>query len=289
LTILGIALKVEAADQFAHMASKEPIVERLSVLENILMRRSFEISQVLLSRQNSFTCARRFLVPRVILSAYFSQYSDGVRFADLGTGLGVLPRQLNSRGQYEAFADDLMWPEGIPEFRDLPIESAFGVDRGPMPDIEWVRACYGPSEYYMALYNELRASLNDPQVKQAQVIYRELDLMDTPALISFIRQHRINAVNLTYVLYELDADYRRQVIDVLIRELFAPSIVIVTEPRDELHREGCVVEVYINGSQEPATLCFVSDGHFRGYVIPLDDYHDFVHDYPISYQRSILG
>lgn len=289
LTLLGIALKAEAGGRLPYLASEAPLGDRLASLEEILTRRSSEISQVLLSRQNSFTCARRFLVPRVILSAFFSRCESGMRFADLGTGLGVLPRQLNSGSQYEAYAADLMWPDGIPAFERMKIEAIFGVDRPPMPNAEWVHACYGPSDYYVGLYNELKQSLNDPQVRQAHVLYQELDLLDESALTSFIRQNRINAVNLSYVLYELETDKRQQVIAVLNKELETPGIVVITEPREELHREGCVVEVFINGVEEPAVICFVSDGHFMGYVIPLDDYHDFVTHYPIAYRRPTQG
>lgn len=275
LTLLGISLKQEADEQFPYIASDAPLNLRLSVLEQIIQQRLSAITPLLLSRQNSFTCARRFLVSRVILSAYFSQYNETIRFADLGTGLGILPRQLNSRSQYELYADDLTWPEGIPEFTCLPIESAHGVDRGPMPDVEWVRACYGVSEYYRTLYNELETSIHDPQVQDARVLYHEFDLLDRTALVTFLQDYRINAINLSYVLYELEEIKRRQVLDILVRELPRPGIIIVTEPQDELHREGCVVEVFSKGDREPATLCFVSDGHFMGYVIPLDDYQDF--------------
>ena len=156
---------------------------------------------------------------------------------------------------------------GDPEFKPLPIESAHGVDRGPMPDVEWVRACYGLSEYYTTLYNELETSLHDPQVRDAQVLYHELDLLDEAALISFIRHHRINAINLSYVLYELEDIKRRRVIDILNRN--SPTRNHHRHrARDELHREGCVVEVFVKDKEEPAALCFVSDGHFMGYVIP---------------------
>ena len=73
-----------------------------------------------------------------------------------------------------------------------------------------------------------------------------------PALVTFLQTYRINAINLSYVLYELEEIKRRQVLDILIRELPQPGIIIVTEPQDELHREGCVVEVLIKGDREPA-------------------------------------
>ena len=281
LTLLGIALKVEAEDKFSDLAGKGPLEGRLVVLEDVLIMRRDTISHVLLSRQNSFTCARRFLVPGVILRAYFSQYPhQPINFADLGTGLGILPRQLNSEREYDAFCDELLWPNGVPQFRQLPLASAFGVDRGPMPTTKWVHACYGPSEYYAVLYDELQASLNDPEVKSASVQYRELDLLDSAALASFIRDNKINAANLSYVLYELEPLQRQKTLEVIMRELHTPGLIIVTEPRDELHREGCVVEVFCNDQTDPLTLCFVSDGHFTGYVLPLDDYDEFVGSIP---------
>jgi hypothetical protein len=73
LTLLGIALKATSGDQFAYLVSTQPVIERLSVLESVLRAQSRHVSSLLLSRQNSFTCARRFLVPRVLLSAYFAK------------------------------------------------------------------------------------------------------------------------------------------------------------------------------------------------------------------------
>jgi hypothetical protein len=287
LTLLGIALKANAGDEFAYLTSTAPLNERLPALESVLQRRPTAISSILLSRQNSFTCARRFLVTRVLLDAYFSQHEDArISFVDLGTGLGVLPRQLNSESQYRQYAAELIWPGGIPQYHRLPLAAAFGVDRRPMPTADWVRQCYGLSDYYDALYDELQASLHDPQVRAAAVEYRELDLLDTAALVAFIQQHRINAANLTYVLYEMEPERRAEIIDIITRELYPPALLLVTEPREELHREGCVVEVFSNNSVEPATVCFVSDGHFRGYILPLDDYADFVSKYPIAFQPA---
>jgi hypothetical protein len=284
LTLLGIALKMEAGDHFTSLTGIESPDHRLRILERILQRRAQEVRQILMSRQNSFTCARRFLVPRVILSAFFSQHrGHEVRFADLGTGLGILPRQINSRSQYQAFSDGLIWPGGVPEFRELKIASAFGVDRGPMPDSQWVRACYGRSTYYSELYGELQSAMSDPEVKNAAVEYVEIDLLNIDELVSFIRQHKINSANLSYVLYELDPASRERSIEVLVQELFPPALLIVTEPREELHREGCIVEAFCHGEADPSSLFFISDGHFNGYALPLDDYDSFVNDYPISY------
>jgi hypothetical protein len=285
LTLLGIALKVEADDHFASLTKGDSPNLRLRVLEDILQRREQEILQILMSRQNSFTCARRFLVPRVILSAFFSQnHSHELRFADLGTGLGILPRQINSRSQYQAFSGGLIWPGGVPKFRELTIASAFGVDRGPMPDSQWVHACYGRSTYYSELYDELQSATSDPEVKSAAVEYIEMDLLNIDELVSFIRKHKINSANLSYVLYELNLADRERIIEILVEELFPPALLIVVEPREELHREGCVVEVFCHGEADPRSLFFISDGHFSGYALPLDDYDSFVSEYPISYE-----
>lgn len=245
---------------------------------------SQQVSGILLSRQNSFTCARRFLVPRVLLGAYFSKLGTGnIVFADLGTGLGILPRQLNSRSQYDKFSDELIWPGGVPLYEALPIRAALGVDRSPLPSLDWVHNCYGLSGYYDTLYRELQASLSDPEVQKAPVEYHELDLLDETALAAFIREHEINTANLTYVLYEMEPERRRQVIRIVMRELFPPALLMVTEPREELHREGCVVEVFCDNNLAPLSICFVSDGHFKGHVLPLEDYAHFTREYPINF------
>lgn len=285
LTLLGIALKAHSGGQFAYLASRQPSIERLPVLETVLRAHSQHVSAILLSRQNSFTCARRFLVPRVLLGAYFAKLGAGdIVFADLGTGLGVLPRQLNSRSQYDKFASDLIWPDGVPLYKPLPIRAALGVDRSPLPSLDWVHNCYGLSGYYDSLYHELQASLNDPEVQKAPVDYYELDLLDETALATFIREHEINTANLSYVLYEMEPERRRQVIRIVARELYPPALLVVTEPREELHREGCVVEVFCGNNLVPLSICFVSDGHFKGHVLPLDDYAHFTREYPIGFQ-----
>lgn len=209
-----------------------------------------------------------------------------MRFADFGTGLGILPRQLNAAGQYEAFAANLVWPQGMPRFRPIPLAARHGVDRGPLPDLEWVHNCYGQSEYYALLYNELLTTLEAPEVKMADVTYRELDLLDFGAVVRFIRQHEINVANLTYVLYELDRAKRSAIVELLARELYPPGVLLVSEPHKELQTQGAVVEFFHNGQITPQTLCFVTDGHYKGYVLPLDDFESFTLTYPIAYELS---
>jgi hypothetical protein len=197
LTLLGIALKEITPGLFESIVCGSSVDFRLDTLEEALDLHRAGISEIIRSRQNSFTSARRFLVPQVLLSAYFAR-QDGqeARFADFGTGLGILPRQLNSPQQYRAFADDLIWPNGVPAFRQIPLAARLGVDRGPMPDLNWVHACYGRSEYYTNLYNELLHTIASSEVKTAEVGYEEIDLLDFRSVAAFIHKHKINAANL---------------------------------------------------------------------------------------------
>jgi hypothetical protein len=290
LALLGIALKVTASDSFDDIATDAPLDERLDNLEDLLKRHHDKILYIVRNRQNSFTSIRRFLIPQVIFSSYFSKLSRcEARFADFGTGLGVLPRQLNSRLQYDAFANDLVWPGGVPAFRTIPLASRIGVDKAPLPDLEWVHACYGRSEYYSNLYNELVQTVSTPEVTTPSVTYEALDLLDFEALSAFIHRHRINAANFSYVLYELEREKRAQVVETLVRELYPPGVLIVAEPHHELHGQGTVVELFHNGDIRPQTLCFVSDGHYKGYVIPLDDYDKFSNSFPISYASENIN
>jgi hypothetical protein len=285
LTLLGIALKVTAPGSFEEISVDSPAGGRLSTLEDMLKEHAIQIGSIVGQRQNSFTAARRFLLPQVILGAYFSAQPEyDAIFADLGTGLGILPRQLNSPQQYESFARDLIWPNGTPAFRKISLAARLGVDRGPLPDLPWVRACYGQSQYYTRLYEELLDVLKAPEVAASDAQFEELDILDLDALAEFISRNRVNAANLSYVLYELDSRKRAAVIDMIVQQLQPPGALIVSEPHNELHGQGTVVELYHNGDSKPQTICFVSDGHFRGYVIPLDDYDQFTRDHPIVYE-----
>lgn len=255
------------------------------ILEELLDLQRTGISEIVNTRQNSFTSARRFLIPQVLLSAFFAQQNGlEARFADFGTGLGILPRQLNVVSQYESFAHDLIWPDGTPAFRTIPLATRQGVDRGPLPDLEWVHACYGQSDYYSRLYGELLGTLAAPDVRNADVGYREIDLLDFEAITAFIHQHKINVANLTYVLYELERAKRSGVVEMLARALYPPGILLVSEPHKELHTQGVVVELFQGGDTTPQTLCFITDGHYKGYVLPLDDYEQFINEFPIEYR-----
>jgi hypothetical protein len=288
LTLLGIALKEIAPGPFESMISDKSENLRLDTLEKTLVDYWPEISEIIRDRQNSFTSARRFLVPQILLSAYFAR-QDGqeARFADFGTGLGILPRQLNSAEQYDEYAADLVWPNGVPAFRQIPLAARFGADRGPMPDLNWVHACYGKSTYYTHLYNELLQTRESPEVNSTDVSYEEIDLLDNNAVATFIHEHQINVANLSYVLYELEQPKRAAIVEMLVNELYPPGILLVSEPHKELHSRGVVVELFNAREGVQQTLCYVTDGHYKGYVLPLEDYDDFTEKYPIEYRLSL--
>ena len=284
VTLLGIAIKTQVSDYSADILGDGSMDLQLQALESVIEANSTAIAQILQTRQNSFTCARRFLVPQVILSAVFAtDQAYDLRFADFGTGLGILPRQINSRVQFDKFAADLRWPGGTPAFRELRLAAVFGLDRGPLPDANWVRACYGISPYYESLYQELLFALQDQSSDAQPVQVAELDLLDIGSVSSFIREERINAANLSYVLYELDLTIRDTIVDAIADALSPPALLIVTEPSRELHAPGCGVTIYWGDSPDKVELCFVSDGHFKGTVRPLAGYNAFVGSYPIRY------
>lgn len=284
LTLLGIAFKTIAPQSVEFILERRSPELRLKALEEIIERNHVQISKVIRNRQNSFTSARRFLVPQVLLGAYFAREGiEEVRFADFGTGLGILPRQLNAPEQYKEFSSDLIWPNGVPSFRPIPLSVRLGVDRGPMPDLSWVHACYGESDYYAHLYTELLHALSASEVETVEVEYEEIDLLDFKAVTSLIHERRINVANLTYVLYEMEWSKRSEIVEMLAGALYPPAILVISEPHRELHTQGAIVEFFHSGESTPQTLCFVTDGHYKGYVLPLDDYGTFIEKYPIEY------
>lgn len=281
ITLLGIAVKSALSHTMPVLLSDRPYHDRLAVLEPHLEAARAQIEDVLASRNNSFTGVRRFLVPQVLLAARFADRSEAVRFADLGTGLGVLPRQLNCRHLFERFAPALEWPEGQPLFRAVPLEARFAVDRPPLPDLDWVRECYGVSDYYDEAYRELVEVVNMPEVMAAEVTSVALDFTDYAALTHFIVSQRINAVCLSYALYELAPPLRRKVLRILLEALHDPGFIVVIEPNGGLTRQGCTVTVHERATQRSFSVCAVSDGHFRGRVMPLSGYRAFVDNHPI--------
>lgn len=287
VTLLGIAVNLLAGETTAGVLGDRPPADRLGWLEHLLHRHRQQIDRILAQRQNSFTGARRFLVPQVLLSAYFARQDRPARFADLGTGLGVLPRQLNSKTLFERFTYDLAWPDGYPVYQPIPLEARYGVDRGPFPDLAWVRSCYGPSAYYTAQFHELVEIRAMAEVEHADVEYHELDLTDISSLRRFIAAHRVNAVNLCYTLYEVEPPKRAAIVESVAGALSEPGLMIVTEPLGDLTLPGCTVTVRDRAHPVPRPLCAVSDGHFRGRVTPLAGYREFLEHYPIRFASRV--
>ncbi|MEU5874157.1 hypothetical protein AB0A73_21705 [Glycomyces sp. NPDC047369] len=283
VTVLGIALKTVCPDRFAFLVAPASVEARVAALEAIALKHGGALADMVRERQNSFTGARRFLVPQVLLAAMSRNLpeGEGLRLCDLGTGLGLMPRQLNTPELFERFAADLPWPHGVPAYRPIRLESRRGVDRDPLPDEMWVTACHGASSYYRVILDELQECVSHPQVRTAPVAVSAVDLLDVGALRSFLAGHRISAVTLTYTLYQLAPTHRAQVLDVLSDSLALPGIVVVIEPDRELSAQGCSVTVTEAARGRRWRVAHVSDGHFIGRVSPLEDFDAFAREFPI--------
>lgn len=282
INLLGIAIKSLDARRFDELSRPTDVPPRLAMLQELLQEHRAEVVAIISRRRNSFTATRRFLLPQVLLSAFFARHHvPDMCFADFGTGLGIMPRQLNSERLYSMFCTELSWPGGIPRFRTVPVRRTIGVDRGPLPDLAWVRACYGSSNYYTKLWEELLFTLDVLAEERATTEFYELDLLDVSSLTAFLRDNPVHAANLCYVLYEIEPGQREKIIHTLLEGLRPPGIIIVTEPRGELSRQGCDVVVHCQDRSTPYRLCTVSDGHFTGQATPLPDYAEFTAKYPI--------
>ncbi|MGH3886077.1 MAG: hypothetical protein ACRDSZ_05790 [Pseudonocardiaceae bacterium] len=287
VTLVGIALKTCLSPQaFASLLEPIDMSAKIGRLE-MLIRESFdELERILVTRRNSFTGARRFLIPQVLLSAFFRQHREvPCVVADLGTGLGIMPRQLNSEQSFELFAPYLHWPQGIPVFRSFDLAKRFGIDRPPLPTGDWVGNCYGVSNYYRVLYKELCDALAILDVQTVDVTYTAIDIVeDSASLERFLRTHGVNAVSLSYVFYQVSTEARMSVLRTIQSSLVPPFIAVIVEPRGGmLGQQGCTVTVYTHEAPEPVHFCSVSDGHFIGDVSAGTDYMTFTKRYPIDF------
>lgn len=279
MTLLGMTVKMVIDEQPAArelFAEVRPVQHQARALERLLSEHEATITETLLTRQNSFTGVRRFLVPQTLFARYFARQEVGrVNFLDVGTGLGLLPRQLNNRRLFERFAPDLAWPFGIPSYQSIPLGRRYGLDRFPLPDLAWVRHCYGPSYYYDRLFDELLWVLREPVAMSQPVGMTELDILDEELLRAFVREHRIQAVNCSFVLYQYDQAVRSRVIAGIVDELVRPGLLISMEPKGDLTLQGCHVSLFAAGSRTPVAFATVTDSHFVGAVLPGDDYRAF--------------
>jgi hypothetical protein len=270
ITLLSIALRVVAAHdpQAAALFKPElPPADRANLLSEALHRHYEEIVAVVTEQSNSFTGARRFLVPQLVLGAYAEHHRiDQVRLLDIGTGIGLLPRQLNNRAVFNRFAPDLEWYRQAPPFRPIPLAARYGVDAPPLPTLDWVRACHGPSSYYTERFSEVVWSLEQTTSAAESVSISPLDILDLPALAEFLRTHRINVVTCNFVLYQYDEPTREKVIATITCSLGRPGLLLSMEPGHELRRMGAQVLAYVTGERDPLYVADVSDAHFLGRV-----------------------
>ncbi|MFC9153780.1 hypothetical protein ACFTT0_02140 [Streptomyces bauhiniae] len=271
ITLLGIAVQhhtLHDGGPSEVFDAKTPLPVRVRLLAGLPKERRAELTRLMAEHSNSYTGARRFLVPQLVIGAFArARGIERVRLMDLGTSIGLLPRQLNVEPVFDRFAPDLRWHPAAPPFRRIPLEYVCGVDRPPLPTLEWVRACHGPSDYYEQRFAEVLWSLD--QAKTAgryDVPLRPLDLLDVRALADALTSARINVATCTFVLYQYAEDVRRRVIDTVVGALDRPGLLLVMDPSHGLARMGCSVHAYVDGSTEALHVADVSDAHCMGDV-----------------------
>ena len=270
ITLLGIAVRHHLlghngpGDVFD---PRLPLSRRTSALTDLLERRGDVIARHMESYSNSYTGARRFLLPQLVIGAFADRFAvPGVRLLDLGTSIGLLPRQLNNEAVFRRFAPDLRWHPAAPPYRSIPLEFVCGVDRPPLPTLDWVRTCHGPSDYYEQRFEEVLWSLEQSERAGRDVQLLPLDLLDSPGLAAFLTDHRVNVVTCNFVLYQYGEDVRRELVRTVTGALDAPGLLLLMDPSHALARQGCAVHAYQDGSTEALHIADVSDAHFMGDV-----------------------
>lgn len=270
ITLIGIALRTVAAQDpraEALFSPGLPPADRARLLSGTLGEHNELITAVLTGRSNSFTGARRFLIPQLLLGSWAAHHGiDGMRLLDVGTGIGLMLRQLNHKAVFDRFAPDLEWSPCPPPYRTLPLDARHGIDAPPLPTLEWVRTCHGPSAYYDDRFSEVLWSLEQTESADGTFTISALDVLDLQALARYLRTHRINVVTCNFVLYQYDAATRGQVIDTIREALAPPGLLLGMEPRDGLRRMGARVEAHPTGSAGPLHVADVSDAHVIGRV-----------------------
>jgi hypothetical protein len=270
ITLLGIALRTLAsgnAERSEVFRSASPLAERVGALVVMFRENGAELTDLLTGHSNSFTGARRFLLPQVLIGAFAKAHRiPEVRLLDIGTSIGLLPRQLNNEEVFRRFAPDLRWKPVKPEYRRIPLGARLGVDAPPLPDLDWVRGCHGPSDYYEQRFEEVVWSLDRTSDVDGDVVIEALDVLDQRCLADFVRSHRVNVAVCSFVLYQYAEPVRQQIISTVVANLDRPGLLLSMEPSHELRRMGCVVRGYRSGSAEAVHLADVSDAHFIGEV-----------------------
>ncbi|HEX6682741.1 MAG TPA: hypothetical protein VF062_08100 [Candidatus Limnocylindrales bacterium] len=240
--------------------------ERTAELATLLAEHRGELVDSICHHSNSFTGARRFIVPQLVIGAFASAHRlTDVRFLDLGTGLGILPRQLNQHKVFHRFAADLRWNGLRVGYREIPLSLRHGVDADPLPSLDWVRTCFGPSAYYEERFEELVWSLEQTAQLSDEITISALNILELDRLHDYIRLHRFNAITCSFVLYQYDEEIRHSIVATVVKALEQPGVLVSMEPsHDGLVRQGCRVEAYLAGGGQPVHLADVSDAHFIG-------------------------
>ncbi|MFD6422434.1 hypothetical protein [Streptomyces sp. NPDC060198] len=269
ITLLGIAVRQLAEQEGGPdevFRGELPIESRSAVLERALDENAGEVTRLMENHSNSYTGARRFLLPQLVVGAFaHARRIERVRLLDLGTSIGLLLRQLNNRPVYERFADDLRWRPKAPPYREIPLDFLRGVDRPPLPTLDWVRTCHGPSDYYERRFEEVLWSLGQSRAA-ADPLIEELDILDLLSLSRFLVAHEINVVTCNFVLYQYSEEIRERIVETVRNSLAAPGMLLSMEPSHELTQMGCTVRAYPAGSEEVLHIADVSDAHFMGEV-----------------------
>ncbi len=247
---------------------------RLRTLRRLIDDHEAELTEEICVRSNSFTGARRFLVPQLIIGGFAAAYGiEEVRFLDLGTGAGILPRQLNNRTIFDRFHRDLTWHPWTPPYREIPLTARFGVDAPPLPTLEWVRACHGPSPYYEERFAELEWCFDQTADVAGEVVIRELDILDLPGLSAFMREYNFNVVTCNFVLFQYDGSVQDTIERCVMENLASPGLFLIMNPSHSLLRKGCVVEGRLTGNPRRLHLADVSDAHLLGHATIGADLH----------------
>ncbi|MDY7085963.1 MAG: hypothetical protein SYR96_12740 [Actinomycetota bacterium] len=277
-TLLGMAVRqVAALEESAAAVFRTDHSPRMraAALRHVLETRSRHIGRTLLDRHNSFTGARRFLLPQLVIGNYAPATGSPVRFLDVGTGLGVLPRQLNQRAAFERFGADLTWECESLTYREIPIECRHAIDKPPLPDLNWVRNCFGPSHYYQDRLEELLWSLRLP-VEGPPIRTTALDILDAGTFEQFLEAGRYNAVTCNFVLYQYEPEVRRAVIASIVRNLPRGGIFLNIDLDPSMARPGCRIIAHLGGRDDTLHLLDVSDAHLIGSVRAGADYEEFL-------------
>lgn len=281
-TLLGATTRMLAAGSpvAAVFDPTLPVAVRADLLEEVFGRHADTVASTLRSRSNSFSCARRFLVPQLVIGAYVASHGlRQVSVLDIGTGLGLIPRQLNHRESFDRFARDLKGSDILP-YHEIPIYRRHGVDTPPLPDLAWVRHCHGPSSYYEQRFDELLWAHHQTAHVSPSLEVFALDLLDEDQVTSFFSANTYEIVIGSFVLYESASAARRRIVNRVVESLAPQGIFVSMEPTaTALTRQGCQVHVYVAGTSEPMHLFDVSDGHFMGRLTPGTDWAAFASEH----------